>query len=454
MKTTLPAGTLDALDAPLRAEESDQAGRFPGEGTARQPVHVVYGGAHLFRADTASKLGSLALRSLEEHAPGPDELARVLGLEGHGEAFARTLHARVAGKLSGQAVEDYRIDFEDGYGFRLPEEEDGHALAAAAEVARGMEAGTLPPFLGIRVRGLGAGTRARALRTLDLFLTALVERTDGALPAGFVVTVPKVESPAQVALLAEVLERLEEGLGLAAGALPFEVMVETPRAVLSPEGRAALPALHAAGRGRMRGAHFGAYDYTAALGITAADQALHHPACGFARRVVQVALAGTGVWLSDGATTVLPVPPHRAAAGEPLPEDRQRENRQAVHHAWRLHHDDVRRSLSEGWYQGWDLHPAQLVTRYAAVHGFFLEGMDAAATRLRNFVEQAARATRVGVAFDDAATGQGLLNFFARAVACGALSPEEAAERTTLIPQELRGKSFGEIVEGRRNPQC
>lgn len=415
----------------------------------RQPVHTVYGGAHLFRADTAPRLGALALRALEEHAPEPDDLARVLGLEERGEAFARALHARVAAKLARAPVEDFRVDFEDGYGFRPDDEEDAHADAAARAMADGMEAGTLPPLTGIRVRAPAGATRERAGRTLERFLAALAGRTGGALPAGFVVTLPKVESPAQVESACAMLERVEAELGLGAGALPLEVMVETPRAVLAADGRAALPALAGAARGRLRGAHLGAYDYTAALGITAAHQGLGHPACVFARQVMAASLAGTGVWLSDGATTLLPVPPHRPAAGAALTEAQRRENRDAVHRAWRAHFADVTRSLSEGFPQGWDLHPAQLVTRYAAVHAAFLAERDHAAARLRNFVEQAARATRAGAAFDDAATGQGLLNFFLRAIDCGAMTETEAAEATTLSPEELRGRSFAEVAQKR-----
>jgi hypothetical protein len=159
---------------------------------------------------------------------------------------------------------------------------------------------------------------------------------------------------------------------------------------------------------------------------------------------MQVALAGTGVRWSDGATTLLPVAPHR----QPAPEQ-EAENRAAVHRGWRIHHDDVRHGLAAGFYQGWDLHPAQLVSRYAAVYGFFLEGIDAAGERLRNFVDRAARATRVGSAFDDAATGQGLLNFFLRALASGAIAEPEALARTGLTPAELRTRSFARIARAR-----
>lgn len=205
-----------------------------------------------------------------------------------------------------------------------------------------------------------------------------------------------------------------------------------------------------AGRGRCEAAHFGTYDYTASLQITAAHQHMAHPACDFAKHAMQVALAGTGVWLSDGATNVLPVPIHRAAKGSKLTEAQVRENRDAVHAAWRLHAGHVRRSLEGAFYQGWDLHPAQLPTRYAAVFAFFLEGLDAASARLRNFVEKAGQATLVGEIFDDAATGQGLLNYFLRALGCGAITEPEAVEKSGLTIAELRSRSFGTILRGRR----
>jgi hypothetical protein len=190
------------------------------------------------------------------------------------------------------------------------------------------------------------------------------------------------------------------------------------------------------------------YDYTAALGITAFHQDLDHPACDFARHVMQVALSGSGVWLSDGATNVMPAPPHRPEGRPPTPLE-EAENRAAVHRGWALHYRHVRHSLRQGYYQGWDLHPAQLPTRYAAVYAFYLEALEAATERLSRFVERAARATLTGDVFDDAATGQALLNFFLRGVGCGAITEEEALA-TGLTLDELRTRSFLAILEGRR----
>ena len=254
------------------------------------------------------------------------------------------------------------------------------------------------------------------------------------MPANFVVTLPKITAAGQVARLADTFDRIEKAHRLAGGTLRMELMVETPYSIFNEQGAVSLPSLVAEGRGRVTAAHFGTYDYTASLGITAAHQHMRHPVCDFARGIMQVALAGTDVWLSDGATNVLPVGKDRAT----------------IHHAWGLHYADIRHSLTNAFYQGWDLHPAQLVTRYAAVYAFFLESLDAASERLRNFIAKAAQATLVGEVFDDAATGQGLLNFFLRALNCGAVREDEIGELTGLTLEELRSGSFVKIVKGRR----
>jgi citrate lyase beta subunit len=432
-------------------EEANRAfaKRYPGDSPRRQPVHTVYGGAHVFQSDSASRLGALARRALETYAPEPRDLARALGFS---EDLAGRISERVVSKLEREPVEDFRIDFEDGYGNRPDAEEDGHAESAAVEVAKGLAEATLPPYIGLRIKPFTEDLKRRAIRTLDLFLTALVRETGGRLPGNFVVTLPKVTVPDQAAALAQLLELLERHLGLPERTLPFEIMIETPQAVLDQTGSAPLFRLVGAARGRCVAAHFGTYDYTASLNVTAAYQQMTHPACDFAKHVMHVALAGTGVWISDGSTNVLPVPPHRAVPGGPPLDARQiTENRAAVHAAWKVHYDHVRHSLAHGFYQGWDLHPAQLPTRYAALYAFFLEGLDSASARLKNFVEKSGQATLVGDVFDDAATGQGLLNHFLRAWSCGAITEAEAVEKSGLTLDELRGRSFVRILKSRRS---
>ena len=197
-------------------------------------------------------------------------------------------------------------------------------------MASGLARGTLPPFIGIRIKPFSEELFARSARTLDIFVRALVQKAQGKLPHGLVVTLPKVVHPTQVATLAGILGSLETKLRLAKGALKIELMVETPQSIFNKKGEVALPSLVAAAKGRCTGAHFGTYDYTALCGITAAHQTMAHPACDFAKHVMQVSLAQTGVMLSDGATNLMPYP-HKGA----LSPDQREENRRVVHKAWR-----------------------------------------------------------------------------------------------------------------------
>jgi citrate lyase beta subunit len=414
----------------------------------RQPVHTVYGGAHLFRADAARKLGELALGSLAHYARDAEEFAAAFGIAAE---VAAAIRSRIEEKLRTEPVEDYRIDFEDGYGSRSDVEEDGHASAAAEEVARGLAAGTLSPGLGIRIKSLSGPTRERAVKTLNRFMTTLVRASGGAVPDGFVVTLPKVRGPQEVNMLSEMLAAVEGELGILEGFLRLEIMVETREALVAHDGRLALGRLVDAGHGRCVAAHFGTYDFTASLGVAGSHQRMDHPYCDLARGLMKLSLAGTGILLSDGATNVMPVPVHRPSRdGSPLGEAEERENRELVHRAWRAHYGNVRRALHLGFYQGWDLHPAQLPARYAAVYAFFHEEKVEGAARLRAFVDRATRATLSGQLFDDAATGQGLLELFLRAIASGAMSEEEASAITSLTIEELRGRSFLAIASSRR----
>ena len=429
-ETSIPDNALSSILDVVDKPNTRIAEHFPGDSPHRQPVHVVYGGAHLFKADAAKKLGAIALKSLQDNAPDAAALAAVIGLPA---ALADRVYLRLVDKLTREPVEDFRIDFEDGFGHRPDQEEDGFAQLAANEVATGLRDGMLPASIGIRIKPLTEELKQRSLRTFDLFLTRLLDRTGGVLPPNFVITLPKITAPEQVAALAQACEAFEYWRELPPRSLTFELMVETTQSIVGPDGSVALPRLVAEGGGRIVAAHFGTYDYTAACSITAAHPHMLHPACDFAKHVMQVSLAGTGIWLSDGATNVLPVG-----------------SREAVHRAWRLHAEHVRQSLVNGFYQGWDLHPAQLPSRFATVFGFFLEGLDAASERLRNFVSKAAQATLVGDVFDDAATGQGLLNYFLRALNCGAIGEQEAVEQSGLTLEELRSRSFAGILNARR----
>ncbi len=446
LQTTLSSDDTKSIFEGLAKANRSFVSIYPGEIADRQPVHTVYGGAQLFIPDRTQRMGKSALKTLKAFTTGPmDFLDAIDPMHDFDEEFAQKLYDRVVTKLETEAVEDFRIDFEDGYGNRPDAEEDGHAVAAAQAVAQGHKDGTLSPFIGIRLKPFNEELKARSIRTLDLFVTALNEATGGNIPQPFYITLPKITVPEQAEALSELMDKLEERLGLKKHTFQVELMIETPQSIFSAKGKVPLMKMVKALKGRCRAAHFGTYDYTAGCQITAEYQDMLHPACDFARNVMQVALAGTGIWISDGATNILPVAPHKGD----LTEEQIEENNEAVRNAWALHYDHIQHSLMKAYYQGWDLHPGHLPTRYAAVYSFFLSGLDSAGERLKNFVAKAAQATLVGDVFDDAATGQGLLNFFLKALNSGAVTQEEVTEATSLTLEELQTRSFLKILEGR-----
>ncbi|MBI2519706.1 MAG: phosphoenolpyruvate kinase [Bdellovibrio sp.] len=410
-----------------------QTARYPGETDLRQPVHVVYGGAHLFKATTPQKISILAAENMMQFAPTPEIFCDVFKWHDKGPNFSQNIYSRVLKKLQTEGVEDFRIDFEDGYGYRSDTEEDGHAEKAALELAHGMKEKSLPPFIGVRVKPLTEELAARSIRTLDIFLSTLLESTQNSLPDNFVVTLPKITIPEQVKTLCEILIAIEKKFGLKLNSTKIEIMIETLQAIFDSSGKLAMPGLVTAAEGRCVAAHFGSYDYTAACNITADYQHMGHIACDIARHLMQLSLSGTGIRLSDSASTIIPV----------------KGDRKVTHHAWHRSYTHTRHSLECGFYQGWDLHPSQLPARYAALFSFFLEGLDLVSDRLRNFILKASEATMVGDVFDDAATGQGLLNFFLRGLACGAITEQEVMA-TGLTLGEIRTRSFAKIMKGRR----
>lgn len=405
-----------AREAEAEAEaEAERRLRYPGDVISRQPLQTLYVPADRVTPTIVVEFGTEALRLLEAHASDPEAFATAFGVDASVAARVRTpVHA----KLEREPVEDLRVDFEDGYGARTDDEEDRHAEEAARALHAARESGTAPVSFGLRVKSFADGMQARSVRTLDTFLTALIEAAGG-LPEGFVVTFPKVDTAEHVAIFAEVLERLEFGLDLPDGALRFEVQVETPRSVIDPDGSVAAPGILDASGGRLTAMHFGVFDYTASLGLMPWEQRLDHPANDLARQLLQVALAGTGVGISDGSSNVVPA------------SDRTED----VHAAWRVHAGRVRHSLSAGFYQGWDLHPSHLVSRYAAVYGWLLPHLDDAIARVAAW---RAGAASKGV-LDEPATVTSLLRYLRLAVSSGAVDEAEVLERAGLSPDELLG---------------
>jgi citrate lyase beta subunit len=307
----------------------------------------------------------------------------------------------VEAKLDREPIEDLRIDFEDGYGARSDDVEDADVARAAAAVAAAEATGTLPASYGIRFKCFERPTRRRGVATFVGFVDHLVGA--GSSLDGLVLTLPKVTSVAQVEAMASVCARLEASHGLQDGSLRFEIQVETPQSILGPDGAALVARMVHAARARVVGLHYGTYDYSAFCGIAAPYQSLEHPVADHAKAVMQAAAAGTGVRLSDGSTNILPVG-----------------DAEQVRRGWALHLRLVRRSLERGFYQGWDLHPAQLPTRYAATYAFYRDGFADAADRLRRY-----HARREGGILDEPATARALADFLVRGLECGALRDDE-----------------------------
>lgn len=410
--TSLAGAVTEEIGASLAPVDAELERRYPGDPGTRQPVHTVYVPGDAFAADTLRTWGDRALAALDEHAPDAASFAAVLGLDG---ALAEDVYGRVRAKLEREPVEDLRVDFEDGYGRRPDAEEDEAAARAARLTAEAYAAGTAAPYTGIRVKCMEAAVRDRGIRTLDIFLTGLME-ADG-LPDGLVLTLPKVTYPEQVTAMARLLDAFEEARGLEPGRIGFEIQIETSQSILATDGTATVARMIQAARGRATGLHYGTFDYSACLGVSAAHQASDHPAADHAKAVMQVAAAGTGVRLSDGSTNVLPVGPT-----------------EQVHDAWRLHYGLTRRALARAYYQGWDMHPGHLPTRYAAVFAFYREGFARAAARLARYADRAG-----GDVMDEPATAKALAGYLLRGLDCGALDAAEVARTSSLSRADLEG---------------
>ena len=383
---------------------------------ARQPLHTLYVPADRVARSTVPEFGAEALRLIRTHAPDADAFVDAFGVPA---AAAERTRTRTLARLDRLPVEDLRVDFEDGYGVRADEEEDRDAEAAARAVLEARADAAGPPRFGLRVKSFDdKDLEARSLRTLDRFLTTLVEE-GGGVPEGFVITFPKVTDPEQVEAFADRLGELESTLGLTGGTMQFEVQVETPRSVLAPDGAVAAGRIVRAADGRLRAMHLGVFDYTSSLGLMPWEQRLDHPAADLARQILQVALAGTGVWISDGSSNVVPA--------SDATDD--------VRAAWRLHAEHVRHSLSGGFHQGWDLHPSHLASRYAAVYGWLLPHLEDAVERVRAWRRGSAA---VGV-LDEPATISSLLRYLRLAVSSGAVDEDEVLSDTGLERDVLLG---------------
>ncbi|GAA0254472.1 DUF6986 family protein [Cryptosporangium japonicum] len=403
---------LDELDT--RLADTDDALKTQHERTppGRQPVHTVYVPADRFTAGLPARWGTEALTLLDEHGSSPD----AFGLPA--EAVAGAL-PRVRVKLAAEPIEDLRVDFEDGYGYRPDADEDADAQKAGQAVAALAGRDGAPFTLGLRVKSMEARDRRRGVRTLDLLVGAL---TDGPeIPGAFVVTLPKVSSVAQVEAMLSVLDAIETDHHLTAGSVKLELQIELPSAIQGPDGVATVANLVRAAGPRCAGVHYGTYDYSAALGVAAAFQTLEHPVADHAKAVMLLAAVQAGVPAVDGSTNVMPT----GTADE-------------VHAAWANHARLVRRSLERAYYQGWDMHPGHLVTRYLATYVFFRDALPAAVTRLTTYL---GRSSEGGSVVDEPATARALSAVILRGLDCGAFTEDEVPLDVPALRQLSRPRS-------------
>ncbi|GAB2667818.1 aldolase/citrate lyase family protein [Gordonia jinhuaensis] len=397
----LSAPARERIEALLSEVDERLAVRYPGDRPQPQPSHTVYIPADKVSTETPSLWGTAALELTDRAAE------TIADLDSMGVAD------RVRTRLRSRPIDDLRIDLEDGYGWRADEVEDadarraGEILAAWSQASRGDAAADgsadqdgvgAPWSFGVRAKSMGAGDRRRGIRTLEHVLDAA-----GGVPEGFVFTVPKLRAIEQVEAVVAMCEDFELVHGIAPGTLQFELQIESPQAVIGADGSATLARAIGVGMPRLTGLHYGTYDYSAACGIVSSQQSLEHPVADHAKAVMLAAAAQTGVWVSDGSTQVIPVGTD-----------------EVVDAAMRRHHRLVTRSLTRGYYQGWDMHPGHLVTRWLAVFDFFAAAMPAAVARLQDYF-----ARQSGEVMDEPATAQSLALVVLRGLAAGAFDESD-----------------------------
>ncbi len=335
----LTDNVYNALDASLADADNALAKAYPGESGRRQPVHTVYVPADRYHASTLEEWGATAQEALATRLPDAGALAELLGVDA---SIAAEVLPRVQAKLAREPIEDLRIDYEDGYGNRSDSDEDSAAIAGGAILRESNR----PPFVGIRFKSLEPATRRRGVRTLDLFLApcspAPACRTVSS------VTLPKVTHVDQVRAFVELCAALEAAHSWPPAPCASRSRSRHPKPCSPPTAAAPWPGWCMPG-GRVIGLHYGTYDFSAACGIAAPYQSLEHPIADHAKAVMQLAAAGTGVAISDGSTNIVPV----GTDARSILRGACTPGSSAAH-------------SERGYYQGWDLHPLQLVTRYAA----------------------------------------------------------------------------------------
>ncbi|OZC46429.1 aldolase [Rhodococcus sp. RS1C4] len=405
----LSDAALDRIESILGPVDDALAADFPGDRIGGQPIHTIYVAASAAGVDIPARWGQQALSLIDENQKVFDSIDSVGVLP------------RVREALATRPIQDLRIDFEDGYGWRADETEDAHAREAGRILASLAADPLGPQWCGIRPKGLAPHERRRGIRTLELVLDGA-----GGVPSGFVFTVPKLRAAEQVDAVVALCEEIERAHGLPDRALRFELQIESPQAVVGSDGTATLARALTRADGRCTSLHYGTYDYSAACGITSAQQSLEHPVADHAKAVMLAATAQTGIWVSDGSTQVVP-------SGTPAEVDS----------AIRRHAGLVTRSLERGFYQGWDMHPTHLATRWTATLSFFRSAMPTAASRVAAYLD-----TTSGGMMDEPATAQALAAVLVRGLDCGAVDAAELESLSPLVTRDVLHGLLARTVGG------
>lgn len=375
-----------------------------------QPLHTVYAPGDRCTVDTPVEWQDEALAAVAQ-AGGFAALATAIGVAADWRSGSAASAER---RIRRQPIADLRIDFEDGYGTRSDTEEDRDARAAGAAAAAIRRSAEAPDRIGIRIKPLDTRGAHRGLRTLERFLDAYGEAGgfEGA-DASLRITLAKVMHSEQISVLDRVLRRLEVRHQLVTQTLQIEVQVEVPHLIASVLDTGALDRISA--NPRVRALHFGTYDYTSALGIVPSEQHSLHPVAVHAKRVMQAVAATHAIEVCDGSSNLLPT----GSAEQRL-------------HAWRTHANLVTTGLRDGLPQGWDLHPAQLASRFLAGHAVLRAEVPSAIERL----VLAHDGVTHGIA-DEPATLRMMAAVIARALRVGAIEHEEVVRADTRLTPSL-----------------
>ena len=367
-------GSLAEIEDLVDSAERYLRANYPGDRPDPQPVHTVYTSAAFASPDVVNDWAAAALRILDANRDVLSELTDGSVVD------------RARARLMDAPIMDLRFDFEDGY---RGDDEDGDIRRTGAALA------VLGIKGGIRIPGLTSMDWRRSVHILETLFDQW-----GSVPAQFVFTVPKFRALQQVTAAVKLCSLLEQVHGLQANTVRFELQIESPQAVIAADGSATVARAVHESEGRCESLHYGTYDYSAACGISAADQSLDHPVADHAKAVMLAAAAQTGTWVADGSTQIVP-----------------RGDAHQVADALRLHFGLVTRSLRRGYYQGWDMHPGHLVTRWLADFTFYRAALELAIPRLSAYLGRSDD-------FDEPASAEALARVVLRGLDCGAYTEE------------------------------